>query len=153
MTFSEKFEVISQSLQETRKFARDLALALTKFVIKDQGLILALEGELGAGKTAFVQGFAKGLGIREKILSPTFVLIKKYPLKNMPYKSFYHIDCYRLKKSKDLLGLGFEEIISNSQNIVALEWADKLKITLRKHPIKIKFKFINKNKRHILISF
>jgi tRNA A37 threonylcarbamoyladenosine biosynthesis protein TsaE len=71
----------------------------------------------------------------------------------MPYKSFYHIDCYRLKKLKDLLDLGFEEIISNSQNIVALEWAEKLKITSRRRPIKIKFKFINKNKRKISISF
>jgi tRNA threonylcarbamoyladenosine biosynthesis protein TsaE len=145
--------LFTKSAFQTRKLGKEIAEKILKKELKRKPLLLFLEGELGSGKTAFVQGFAKGLGIREKILSPTFVLIKKYPLKNMPYKSFYHIDCYRLKKLKDLLDLGFEEIISNSQNIVALEWADKLKITLRKHPIKIKFKFINKNKRHILISF
>jgi tRNA threonylcarbamoyladenosine biosynthesis protein TsaE len=145
--------LFTKSAFQTRKLGKKLAEKILKKELKRKPLLLFLEGELGSGKTAFVQGFAKGLGIGEKILSPTFVLIKKYPLKNMSYKSFYHIDCYRLKKLKDLLDLGFEEIISNSQNIVALEWADKLKITLRKHPIKIKFKFINKNKRHILISF
>jgi len=145
--------LFTKSAFQTRKLGKEIAEKILKKELKRKPILLFLEGELGSGKTAFVQGFAKGLGIREKILSPTFVLIKKYPLKNMPYKSFYHIDCYRLKKLKDLLDLGFEEIISNSQNIVALEWADKLKITLRKHPIKIKFKFINKNKRKISISF
>jgi tRNA threonylcarbamoyladenosine biosynthesis protein TsaE len=145
--------LFTKSAFQTRKLGKEIAEKILKKELKRKPLLLFLEGELGSGKTAFVQGFAKGLGIREKILSPTFVLIKKYPLKNMPYKSFYHIDCYRFKKLKDLLDLGFEEIISNSQNIVALEWADKLKITLRKHPIKIKFKFINKNKRKISISF
>ncbi|GAH10373.1 unnamed protein product [marine sediment metagenome] len=71
-----------------------------------------------------MQGFSKGLGIKEKILSPTFVIMKKF---QVPGKKivhwFYHIDCYRIRKPKELSDLGFKEIISNPKNIVAIEWA------------------------------
>jgi tRNA threonylcarbamoyladenosine biosynthesis protein TsaE len=156
MAFSEKFEVISQSLQETRKFARDLALALTKFVIKDQGLILALEGELGAGKTAFVQGFAKALKIKEKIFSPTFLLMRKFslPSKNSVFfKNFYHLDCYRLQKASELEKLGAVEVLKNPQNIVLIEWPNRIKSILPSKVLWLKFKILKPNQRKITISW
>ncbi len=91
-------------------------------------LILSLEGDLGGGKTTFLQGFAKGLGIKEKILSPTFVIMRKSKIKNQKSKfnNFYHIDCYRIQKPKEILDLGWKEIIKNPRNIVAVEWAEKI---------------------------
>ena len=93
---------------------------------------MALKGELGVGKTSFVQGLAKGLGIKGNILSPTFLIIKSYKLQTKNYKLFYHIDCYRLKSAKELLQLGCEEIIENPNNIVAVEWADNVKSIIPK---------------------
>jgi tRNA threonylcarbamoyladenosine biosynthesis protein TsaE len=116
---------------------------------------LALEGELGGGKTTFLKGFAKGLGIKEKILSPTFILIKKFNIEHQTsnFKHFYHIDCYRIEKPKEILNLGFNEIIRNSKNIIAIEWADKIKKILPKRVIWIDFRFRNKSEREIKIKW
>lgn len=112
---------ISDSEDETRQIAKDLAK-------NAKSNIFALIGELGAGKTIFVQGFAKGLRIKEKIISPTFVLIKQYG------KIFYHIDLYRLE---DFTHLGLEEILSNKNNIVLIEWGEKIEKLLPKNTVKI----------------
>jgi len=118
-----------------------------------------LEGELGSGKTRFVQGFAKGLGIRQRLTSPTFVLMKKYKLPKGRIFNFqftisnflYHIDCYRLSKPKDLLDLDFKEIVFNPQNIILIEWAEKIRSILPKETIWIKFEIISPRERKIVI--
>ena len=122
---------LSNSESETKKIAAKLAR-------ENKGNIFALTGELGAGKTIFVQGFAKGLGIKEKIISPTFVLIRQHqiPKTRGAYgtkKVLYHIDLYRIEKINDL---GLKEIWSDPNNIVLIEWAEKLK-KLPKGTIKI----------------
>lgn len=146
---SERFS--TKSVYQTRKLGKEIARKVSRVKPKMKAVILALRGELGSGKTTFVQGFARGLGIKEKIFSPTFILIRRHTLQDMRYKNFYHIDCYRLKKPKELLGLDFKDIISNPQNIVAVEWAEKVKRTMPRGSIKIKFKFIGKNTRQIEI--
>ena len=135
-------EFFVKKISETRKIARLLAQEVLK---SKKRLIIGLEGELGAGKTTFIQAFAKGLGIGNKITSPTFVLIKKY-------RNFYHIDCYRIKTYKDILSLDFLEIISNPKNIILIEWAEKIRKILPKNKIWIKFKIISNKERKILIS-
>ncbi len=110
---------ISCSEDETKKLAEN-------FAKKTRGNIFALSGELGAGKTTFVQGFAKGLGIQDKIISPTFVLIRQHQIPNTD-KTLYHIDLYRLENIESLKHLGLDEILSDSNNIVLIEWAEKLK--------------------------
>lgn len=110
---------LSNSEQETKLIAEKLA--------KDtKGHIFTLTGELGAGKTIFVQGFAKGLGIKEKIISPTFVLIRQHKIPGTT-KVLYHIDLYRLENTTNLKELGLEEIWSNPGNYVLIEWAEKIK--------------------------
>ena len=149
----------TKSYKETQKlgqnFAREiLALSLPKGE-NDSAAVLALCGNLGGGKTTFLQGFAKGLGIKEKILSPTFVIIKKFKVSNRPVvkstlsrtfhdRYFYHFDCYRINNPEEILDLGFEKIISNPKNIVAIEWPEKIKKVLPKNIIKIDFKFSQK---------
>lgn len=141
-------EMITKNERETKKVAKLLAQEIdgpTSRRTINRAVVIGLQGELGSGKTKFVQGFAKGLGIRQRLTSPTFVLMKKY-------KNLYHIDCYRLNKPKDLLDLDFKEIIDDPQNIVLIEWAEKVRKILPKDTIWIKFEIINSNKRKIKIS-
>ena len=145
----------SSSSAQTRKIGEGLVKDLLK--TSDRGvLVLALEGDLGGGKTTFLQGLARGLGIKEKILSPTFVIMKKFriPRKkaDSQFQYFYHIDCYRIKKSKDILSLGFKEIIADPKNIVAIEWAERIKEILPKDKISLKFRFVDRDKRIIIIK-
>lgn len=133
----------SKGFKQTQKLGEALAKKILKLGPQKRALVLILQGNLGGGKTTFLQGFAKGLGIKEKILSPTFVIMKKFrmPVLN-GFKYFYHIDCYRIKSHKDIAQLGFKEIISNSENIVAVEWPERIKKVLPKDSIVIKFKYI-----------
>ena len=140
-----KKEYISSSPFKTRKFAEKFARQILKQKTLPQAIIVCLCGELGSGKTTFLQGFAKGLGVKEKILSPTFIIMRKF-------KNFFHFDCYRIENPKEILSLGFKEIIANPKNIVTIEWADKIKKILPKESLIIKFKFINQNTRKIIIS-
>ena len=77
--------------------------------------------------------------------------MKKYKIQDTKYKiqNLYHIDCYRIQKPKEILDLGFKEIISNPQNIVAIEWADRIKKILPKNTFILKFDFISQGKRKI----
>ena len=130
------------SYKQTQKLGEKLAKEILGIPQQKTAVVLALQGNLGGGKTTFLQGFAKGLGIKEKILSPTFVIIKRFG-------NFYHFDCYRLKNERDILGLDFKKIISNPENIVALEWPERIKKVLPKNCITINFKFVDENTREI----
>jgi len=90
-----KKSIQSHSLKTTKRIAKELAKTILKSPKRKRALVLALKGELGTGKTSFVQGLAKGLGVTGNILSPTFLIVRKYQLPNT--KHLYHIDCYRLK--------------------------------------------------------
>ena len=120
---------ISKSEQGTKQFAQ-------RFARKTKSKIFALTGELGAGKTIFIQGFAKGLGIKDKIISPTFVLIRQHKIPNTG-EVLYHIDLYRLENIKSLESLGLGEILTDPNNIVLIEWAEKARQLLPKDTIKI----------------
>ena len=97
--------------------------------------IVALIGDLGAGKTTFAQGFARGLGIRQRITSPTLIMVRRYPIRDQSltglcasrFTNFYHIDCYRVKNKKELQLLKLRDILRDPRHIVLVEWADKIK--------------------------
>lgn len=134
----------SSSPSQTQKIAADLAAKLKSGVI-------ALIGNLGAGKTTFTQGFAKGLGIKDKIISPTFILIRQHQIPKTK-KILYHIDLYRLEGIIDIKSLGIEEIINNPENLILIEWAEKIREHLPKDTIFISIKTIDKNNREIHIE-
>ncbi len=114
---------LSSSEEQTKEIAQQLAKT-------SKNHIFALSGELGAGKTIFVQGFAKGLGIQDKIISPTFVLIRQHKIPNTA-KTLYHLDLYRLGDTVNPKELGLEEIWSDPNNIVSIQkQTDKRLITL-----------------------
>jgi tRNA threonylcarbamoyladenosine biosynthesis protein TsaE len=135
----------TKSAEETKEFAKDLA--------KDflEGGIIALSGDLGAGKTTFAQGFAGGLNIKDKVISPTFLIIRQYPIPTQK-NWFYHIDLYRLENI-DLKNSGLEEILSDETNVVLIEWADKISEYLPESTKKIELKKINEKEHQITLSF
>ncbi len=154
-----KIKYLSNSTKETKKLAQELAKELVRRKSKEKregALIIGLKGELGGGKTTFLQGFANGLGIEDKVLSPTFVLMKKYKItdKKSIFNAFYHLDCYRIKNSSEVTVLNFDELIENPKNILAIEWAERVKEKIKdeKDRIEINFKFIDKKEREIKIS-
>lgn len=143
--------ITTTSSKETQKIGEDFAKEILKKAASakasaPEAIIFGLSGNLGGGKTTFLQGFAKGLGIKEKVLSPTFVVQKRFPIKN---GNFYHIDCYRLKDEKDILEIGWEKIIKDPKNIVAVEWPEIIKKVLPKDIMEINFNFVDEDTREI----
>ena len=107
--------------------------------------VVALIGELGTGKTTFVQKFAKAYGIKEHVTSPTFVILKKYG-------NLIHIDAYRLESSRDLENLGIRDLINNPEHIIFIEWADRVLDILPEEHITIHFAHVNHTSRKISID-
>ncbi|MBZ9569530.1 tRNA (adenosine(37)-N6)-threonylcarbamoyltransferase complex ATPase subunit type 1 TsaE [Patescibacteria group bacterium] len=162
-----KFKILTKTPYQTKKLGKILAGEFLK-TSRKRALVFGLIGDLGGGKTTFLQGFAKGLKIKEKILSPTFVIMKKFKIQHPASKRgprkwegggwvgvqyLIHIDCYRIKKPKEILNLGFKEIISDPKNIVTIEWADRIRTILPKSTILIKFNFIDKHTRKITLKY
>lgn len=146
-------KILTKNQNQTKKIGEDLAKEILKEAPRKKAFVLVLEGDLGGGKTTFLQGFARGLEIKDRILSPTFVLMKRFAIKkkNKPgFTDFYHFDCYRVKNHKDILALGFEEIVSDPHNVIAVEWAERIKKIIPKDAVIFKFEFINKTTRRII---
>lgn len=112
--------------------------------------MIALSGELGSGKTTFAQGFFRGLGIRKKIMSPTFVLFRRHPMRSKSFASAYHIDAYRVRNPREFSGLGLGEILVDSENIVLLEWAEKAKRFVPQNAIRISFRHGERENERII---
>lgn len=117
------------------------------------GEVITLSGVLGAGKTTFVKGLAKGLGIKKTITSPTFILMNIYKRQAAKYKPKYltHIDCYRIKKAQEIIDIGAQEYFGRKDTVVVIEWAEKIQKILPKKRINITIK-VGKNRQRILLT-
>ncbi|MCM8780306.1 MAG: tRNA (adenosine(37)-N6)-threonylcarbamoyltransferase complex ATPase subunit type 1 TsaE [Candidatus Omnitrophica bacterium] len=134
--------IISYSVNQTLHIGRKISKELVK------GDIICLFGQLGSGKTVLTKGIASGLGIeKDRIISPTFVLIRQYNQAKIP---LYHFDLYRLKSPMDILDLGYEEFFYN-EAVTVIEWADRLKYVLPKEYLKIELSIKTEGQR--LIEF
>lgn len=91
-----------------------------------RAFVIALRGDLGAGKTTFTQALAKELGITEAVQSPTYVLMKNYPISFGRFTKLIHIDAYRLEKPEEFNALKPEEFLSNPENLVVIEWPERV---------------------------
>ena len=139
--------VVTKSARETVK----LGLKLAKKV--RGGQILALRGGLGTGKTYFTKGFARGLGIKKIVTSPSFLFLRVHPVKRKGIRYFCHVDAYRLKKQKEMVEIGLKEYLGRRDSVVVVEWADKIKKLLAAYPtLDLTFSFIDKNTRTISIT-
>lgn len=138
----------TSSAEETQNVAAKVAKRL-----KISGGIVALSGELGAGKTTFVQGVAKSLGIKQNIVSPTFILVKQYSIPNTK-KTLYHIDLYRIEKQGGIENLGLDEILLNKQNIIFVEWPEKIKEEIDNDQVVwVSLEKLDENNRKIRVTY
>ncbi len=118
----------SLGVKDTENIAKELIVRLVNRKYEPAGAtIIYLSGELGAGKTTFVKAFARTLRMNIKLSSPTFTIMKKYPLKSLKnFRWLFHLDAYRLNDEKELLLLGWKEIISDPRNLVFIEWPENV---------------------------
>ena len=120
----------SNSIKETKDFAAEFSKTIKL------GKIIALNGDLGAGKTTFAQGFAIGIGIEEHVGSPTFKLVSEYQGDKM---KLYHVDCYRLNGVDDFLNMGGENLLLPFDGISLFEWSSIISDVLPNNIIKVDF--------------
>lgn len=133
---------LTKSSEETQKLAGKIARELKR----DQ--VIALFGNLGGGKTTFVQGLAKDLGIKERIISPTFIIIRQHKFDS---NFFYHVDLYRVHADRQIEE-ELKELFKSRNRIIAIEWAEKIKKLLPKKRMEIYFNYISENQRKIIIK-
>ena len=147
-------ELFTESAEQTQEVGKKLATSLIEG--KKTKFTASLVGELGSGKTTFVQGFARGLGIRERIISPTFILMRKYEIRSKPrgLLDFYHVDLYRLEENphEEILNLGLTDIWGKEGNVVLVEWGEKIKDLFPKDSFLIEFKNLGEERRKITVK-
>jgi len=139
-------KLITKSDKETKDFGKEFAKELKP------GETLFLYGDLGAGKTTFVQGLAEGLGITERILSPTFVLQRTHAVNFNGIKNLNHIDLYRLEGKQAIESLGLFETIHGEDEVTIIEWADRLTDYKPTKGYELRFKYVGENRREIQIK-
>lgn len=145
---------ISNSESETRDLGGKL-IKNNKNLGK-KPIVFALQGELGAGKTQFTKGLAKELGIKETILSPTFIIVREHDFKVGQNLRMFHIDAYRLFDENEFVEIGWKDMLKKP-NVIVIEWAEKVSKTLRKSKnnidlVWVKFEYQGENKRKIEYS-
>jgi len=138
----------SKTLKETEAIARDFLETLAPSPI---ATVVALEGDLGAGKTAFTKAVGEILGVEENMHSPTFVIMKVYGIDFKGFRKLIHIDAYRIEKESELLHLGWEEMIKERENLIFIEWPSNVPNLIPAEARKISLKFIDEGTREIKI--
>lgn len=134
-------KLYSDSAEETEKIGQKFAKNLKA------GNCIAFEGDLGAGKTAFVRGLALGLNLKDDVCSPTYAIVNEY----LGDINLYHFDMYRINSLEDLYSIGFFDYL-DSNAILAIEWSENIKQVLPKNCIYITINKLSENKREILIN-
>lgn len=145
-------EIITTSAEDTQKLGEKIGSSLKG------GEIIALSGDLGSGKTTFMQGLGRALGL-ERIISPTFIIMRSYVVNHLSAQAgqtstinhLFHLDLYRLEKNadKELQALGIEDFWNRPDNIVVIEWAEYAKAFLPANTKWIMFENISETQRRI----
>ena len=138
-----KIELITNSANDTIEFGKSVARAVEK------GAVISLVGDLGAGKTTFTKGVARGLGIMDNVTSPTFTILNEYTGEE---KRLYHFDFYRIEDPDELVELGFEDYFPSADGLTIVEWVEKAPSVLPKKFYQITFKKIDDDKRKIVFE-
>ncbi len=137
-------KILSSSEEETEAFAFALARELPR------GTVLTLDGDLGAGKTVFSRGFARGLGITEPVSSPTYTIIQEYLLPDRGM--LYHLDLYRIANSASALAFGVDEYLADPESVALVEWPERIADILPDSVVKIAIRHISDSEREITVT-
>lgn len=127
------------SLEMLPTFANTVLASLSASLPRSRATIVALRGELGAGKTTFTQALARVLGVAESLQSPTYVLMKTYATTHPAFAVLVHIDAYRLEKSEEFAALKPEAFLSDPHTLVIVEWPEKAGNLLPRPDLMINF--------------
>lgn len=141
--------MMSHSLEQTKKIAHEFASALVG------GDVVFLEGDLGAGKTSFVQGILEAFGYTEPVRSPTFSIMNTYPIANHPtIAQVIHLDFYRFETPSEVRSLGLEEMMTNKKNAFLIEWPEKgiEDASQIRYTKRIQFRVVDEQTREIIVS-
>jgi len=134
---------ISDSEMQTETIAAGLAARLPR------GSVVCLNGDLGAGKTVFSRGFARGLGITEPISSPTYTIVQEYKLLDRGF--LYHLDLYRIGNSVSALAFGVDEFLNDNNSIALVEWPERIADIVPPGATVINIRHLSDNRREIEI--
>lgn len=146
--------MVTHGPQETQEFGRQVAAHLkgeNAAYPRHGAAVYCLTGELGAGKTTFLQGFARGLGITSRLLSPTFIIVRRYGIPGSD-GFLYHLDLYRVSGEHDLEGLGIREMIDDHSSVVVIEWAERLGRLLPARRTDIGFEVMGESARKLTVT-
>ena len=131
---------------EIKEVAKEI---IEKLSPSTSATIVALTGDLGAGKTTLTQTIARELGIKENVISPTFFIMKSYQLKDSAYDRLVHIDAYRLDSHQELEKLGWAELIADPKNLILIEWPERVAEIIPRSAYRISLEHINEDERGI----
>lgn len=137
-------EITTQSVEDTEAIGAALGARL------GQGGVICLEGDLGAGKTAFVRGVGRGWGALERVTSPTFTLVHEHR-RTRDDQVLFHVDCYRLERLSDAWSLGLDEMLHSTDNVV-LEWPERVIDLLPEERLWIAFDIVGESSRVLRVS-
>ncbi|OHB21624.1 MAG: tRNA (adenosine(37)-N6)-threonylcarbamoyltransferase complex ATPase subunit type 1 TsaE [Parcubacteria group bacterium RIFCSPLOWO2_01_FULL_48_18] len=148
-------KIKSDSEKTTRRIAAILAEEIVRTKKAREAFVVALQGDLGSGKSTFARGFIRGCGIKARVPSPSFLIYRRYSTRNpkFNFENIYHLDLYRLQKNaaaNELKKLGWDEIV-RGRNIVLIEWADKTRGLIPKNSMRVTF-FYGREENERIIS-
>lgn len=138
------------SLEELEAFVEGFISTLEPK--SDRATVVALSGNLGAGKTTFTQHVCRYFNVTEYVTSPTFVIQKVYPLYKKKFNKLVHIDAYRLTKKEELLAIGWDDLVKEKGTIVFIEWPENVEGIIPESAITVKLDVVNEVSRVINIS-
>jgi len=118
---------------------------------KNKSIVVALQGDLGSGKTTFTKQLAKNLGIKENVTSPTFVIQKRFKIENNHFKELIHIDTYRIDLADELVKLGWHHDLVENNNLIVVEWPENISDILPPETITLKFEFVDEVTRKVAL--
>ena len=135
--------ILSTSEEDTEEVGFNLAQSLPR------GSVVLLYGNLGAGKTVFARGFARGLGVEDSVSSPTYTIAQEYPIEG---GRLYHLDLYRISDEEAGLAFGVDEFLDDKKSYSLLEWPDRIKGLLPDTVTKVELTHLEEGKREIKIT-
>ncbi|MGM0482611.1 MAG: tRNA (adenosine(37)-N6)-threonylcarbamoyltransferase complex ATPase subunit type 1 TsaE [Patescibacteria group bacterium] len=142
-------EIVTESEEETREAAKEILGKIINGQTRHKATVLALFGDLGSGKTVFVKGISEALGIKERVVSPTFIIERRYSVNYERFSLLIHIDAYRLEKGDDLSALNWRQELEKKDRIVCLEWPENVKEELPRDIFSVYFSALSKERRLI----
>lgn len=132
-------KIKTKSAKETEVVAEKLIAGLSSAFKKSGTVVLALDGDLGAGKTTFTKGIFSALKIKGRAVSPTFIIVRKKKPGVKDVKNVFHMDAYRIKNIDELEAVGFFKMIKEPKSLVVVEWASNIKKAIPKNAIWVRF--------------